>query len=498
MQKSHEQLNNVNPQVDNPNPTEEKDGIQLKSDKLRNAPMGKLLFSMALPAIISMLIEAMYNIVDGMYISALGQEAFDALGIGRPLIMIVIAVGIGLGVGANVFVARQLGFGDREKANQVAKTAFVLAIIAWAVFFVLAFLIPKPFVKLFTSSQATVNYHQEYVPLYMMASLFCLLSMTGSKILQATGNMRIPMISQICGCVTNIILDPIFIFKEKTILGFINIHGFGLGMRGAIIATVIGQFVACAIVLYVFLRGKQDVQFFPAGLRFSFKNVKDIFNIGLPNFVLNAVGSFTTIILNSLLKQYDNGITILTIYFTCQSFVFMPTFGLTQGATPIMSYNYGANLKHRFDDCLKKTLITAMCFMFFGFALFQICPEIIVKMFMTDTQTNPQIIAEATTAFRTISWAFLLAGISVITITLLQSLNVGMYAMLMSLLRQLGFIVPLAYILNSINGLDSIFLCYPLAEVLTLAIFLPIAIKKYKKIFEKRALLAEQNTLNLD
>lgn len=468
--------------------------IDLRSDKLRNMPMGKLLFSMAMPAILSMLIEALYNIVDGMYVSALSQDAFDALGIGRPLIMIVIAVGIGLGVGSNVFVARQLGFGDREKANQVAKTAFVLSVVAWLLFAILAFFVTKPFVKMFTEKETVINYHQEYVPIYMIGSLFCLLSMTGSKILQSTGNMKTPMISQICGCVTNIILDPIFIFKEKTILGFINIKGFGLGMKGAIIATIIGQFVACAIILVAFLKGKQDVQFFPKGLKFSFKNVKDIFNIGLPNFVLNAVGSFTTIILNSLLKQYDNGITVLTIYFTCQSFVFMPTFGLTQGATPIMSYNYGANLKSRFDDCLKKALITAMSFMLVGFALFQLCPTIIAKMFVQD----PTVIADTILPFRSISWAFLLAGISVITITLLQALNVGIYSMLMSLLRQLIFIIPLAYLFNAWKGMNAIFLCYPVAEILTLAIFLPIAIKKYKQIFAKRALLAEQNVEQLD
>jgi len=467
---------------------------QLKSDKLRNTPMGKLLFNMALPAIISMLIESLYNIVDGMFVSALDSNAFDALGIGRPLIMIVIAVGIGLGVGANVFVARQLGFGDREKANQVAKTSFVLAIVAWLLFVVLAFVVTKPFVKLFTEKETTINYHQQYVPLYMVACLFSLLNLTGAKILQATGNMRIPMISQICGCVTNIVLDPLFIFEEKTLFGFLNIHGLGMGMTGAVVATLIGQFVACSIVLGAFLKGNQDIQFFPNGLKFSFKNVKHILNIGLPNFVLNAIGSFTTIILNSLVKDYDNGITILTIYFTCQSFVFLPTFGLVQGATPIMSYSYGANLKRRFNDCFIRALITAMCFMLVGFTLFQSGTEFIAKIFVSD----PVVIAETKFAFKSISWAFIFAGFSIMTITVLQSLNVGIYAMLMSLLRQLGFIIPLAYLFNSINGLSTIFWCYPTAEILTLAIFLPIAFVKYKKIFAQRALLAEQNATQLD
>lgn len=466
---------------------------QLNSEKLRNAPMGKLLFSMALPAIISMLIEALYDIIDSMYVSYLGQEAIDAIGIGRPLIMIVISVGIGIGVGSNVFVARQLGFGDAKKANQVAKTAFVLAIVAWALFFALAWFLPEPFARLFTKNETTIKYHQEYVPYYMMACLFSLLSMTGSKILQATGNMHVPMVSQILGCVANIVLDPFFIFDKQTLFGFLNINGLGMGMKGAVLATIIGQFLSCLYVLGAFLLKKQDVQFFPTGLKFSFKNVGAIFNIGLPNFVLNAVGSFTTIILNSILKQYDNGITILTVYFACQSFVFMPTFGLTQGTTTILSYNYGANLKKRFDDCFKKSLITAVCFLGVGFLLFQTCTGFIASIYnLNETATT-----ESIKVFRIISWAFLPAAFSILTITLLQSLNVGFYAMFMSLLRQLGFVVPLALLFNT-WGMNAVFYCYPVAEILTLAIFLPIAFKKYKTIFAKRAELAQKNINQID
>ena len=467
---------------------------QLNSDRLRNAPMGKLLFSMAIPAIISMMIEALYNIIDSMYVSYLGQEAIDALGIGRPLIMIVISVGIGIGVGSNVFVARQLGFGDREKANQVAKTAFVLSLIAWAIFFVLAWFLPKPFAKLFTDNERTIQLHQEYVPYYMMACLFSLLSITGSKLLQATGNMKIPMLSQIVGCITNIVLDPFFIFEEEILFNFLHIKGLGMGMVGAVIATIIGQFFACLIVLSAFLFKKQDVNFFPRRLKFSFKNVKAIFNIGLPNFVLNAIGSFTTIILNSILKQYDNGITVLTLYFTCQSFIFMPTFGLTQGATPIMSYNYGANIKKRYDDCLKKAVITAVCFLGVGFLIFQTCTGFISSIYNLSESAT----LEAINVFKIISWSFLPAAFSILTITVLQSLNVGTYAMFMSLLRQLVFVIPFAFLFNYFGGMNVIFYCYPVAEILTLAIFLPLAIKKYKTIFAQRALLAQQETQQID
>ncbi|MBS7304357.1 MAG: MATE family efflux transporter [Eubacteriales bacterium] len=481
------------------------EGISLNSDKLRNTPMGKLLFSMALPAIISMLIEALYNVIDGIYVSQWQPEAFDAFGYGRPLFMIVIAVGIGIGVGSNVFVARQLGFGNKEKANQVAKTAFVLAVAAWLLFFVLAWVLPKPFIKIYNGvSQTTVDRYMEYVPYYMMGCLFSMLSMVGSKILQATGNMRVPMISQTLGCLTNIILDPVFIFKDAKLFFFIPVKGLGMGMSGALIATLIGQFLSCAYVLGAFLFRKQDVDFFPKGLKFTFKNVKAIFNIGLPNFILNAVGSFTTIILNYILNNYDYGVTIYTAYFTCQSFVFMPIFGLTQGTMPILGYSYGANLKKRFDGCFKRSLITALCVLGAGLLAFQLFPEQIVRIFNIENQHAVELAAKS---FRIISLCFIPAAFSILLITLLQSLNVGVYSMLISLLRQIGFLIPLAFLFQAIftasPGIDMtnrfylIFLCFPVAEILTLLIFTPIAIKKYRTIFAKRARQAEEHVTEI-
>ena len=451
----------------------------LNSDKLRNMPVGKLLFGMALPAIISMLIESLYNIVDSVFVAQYDNAALDAIGIARPIIMIIISTAIGIGVGANAYVARQLGFGDREKANQVAKTAMILAAVAGLLFFALSWFIATPFAKLFTSDAKVIGFVAEYLPLYMAFSIFSMLSITGSKILQATGNMRVPMISQILGCVTNIVLDPLFIFEE-----FWGVQGLGLGMKGAIIATAIGQFVSCVYVLGAFVFRKQDVDILPRNLKFSFKNVGEICNIGLPTFILNAIGSFTTMILNGILKNYENGITILSVYFTCQSFVFMPTFGLTQGTLPVLSYNFGANLRQRFNRCFKLSVLTALCFLGVGFVIFQACPQIVAPLF----NLTGDALTSTVKAFRTISISFIPAAFSILTITLLQSLNAGMYSMFMSLLRQLGLLVPLAFLFNSLWGIKGVFFCYPAAEFITLAIFAPIAYNKYKKTFEQREL----------
>ncbi len=469
MQNETEKLNNVNEEV----PTSQ----SLTSDKLKSMPVGKLLFTMALPAIVSMFIESLYNIIDSLYVSKLGQEALDAIGIGRPLIMIIIATAVGIGVGANAFVARQLGFKNRKKADQIAKTSLILAIGAGLVFLALSFFVPVPFVKLFTSNETIIAYEKDYISLYMAFSMFSIVSIVGAKVLQATGNMRVPMISQIVGCVTNIILDPFLIFEE-----FLGIEGLGMGMKGAAIATIIGQAVSCAYVLLAFVVKKQDVSIFPKGLKFNYKNVWSILNIGLPTFILNAMGSFTTIIINSILKQYENGITVMSVFFICQSFVFMPVFGLTQGTMPILSYNYGANLRHRYNRCFKLSLITALCFMLFGLVIFQFFPQLIATIF------SLSVVAKADTvlAFRILSISFLPAAFSILTITLLQSLNAGFYSMSMSLLRQLGFVIPFAFLLNFLFGFKGVFYCYPIAEIFTLLIFLPIAFGKYKRSFQKR------------
>ena len=457
--------------------TNKEETQSLTSDKLKTMPVGKLLFNMALPAIVSMFIESLYNIIDTLYVSKMGQEAIDAIGIGRPLIMIVISTAIGIGVGANAFVARQLGFGNRNKANQIAKTSLILSVAAGLVFLILSFFVPIPFVKLFTSNEVIIAYERDYISLYMAFSIFSIVSIVGAKVLQATGNMRVPMVSQILGCVTNIILDPFFIFDE-----FLGIKGLGMGMKGAVIATIIGQAVSCAYVLMAFLIKKQDVSIFPKGLKFSFKNVWAILNIGLPTFILNAVGSFTMIILNSILKQYDNGITVLSVFFTCQAFVFMPVFGLTQGTMPILSYNYGANLRQRYNRCFKLSLITTLCFMLFGLLLFQVFPQQIATIFSLNAGAK----ADTVMTFKILRISFLPAAFSIMTITLLQSLNAGFYSMSMSLLRQLVFVIPFAFLFNFLWGFKGIFYCFPTAEILTLLIFLPIASNKYKRSFKKR------------
>ncbi len=471
----------------------------LQSDKMRNKSVGKLLCEMSLPAIVSMLVQSLYNIVDSLFVSGItssvlspdyagtniGEDSFTAVSVVFPMTMLVIAIGIGIGVGANAYIARKLGEGKREKANQAAKTAIMMVLIVWAVMVVLAFTVVDPFVRAFVNSEnaTDVGYVVEqaklYLTVYMAGSIGSILEITCSRILQATGNMKIPMFSQLIGALSNIALDALFILV------------FRWGVLGAIAATVIGQWFAAIFVLCFLFFGKQDVDISFKNFRPDKEYVARILKIGLPAFIMNAMGSFITILLNAMLKNYTNGIFVLSAYFKVQSFVFMPVFGLMQGAMPIMSYNYGANEKQRFNKAFKLSLFVALGIMALGTILFCAVPDYIMMIF---TQSADKI-AEGAYAFRVISIAFVPAAFSILFINMLQSINKPVSSLLMSLCRQLVFLLPSAYLFNYLWQLNGIWFCYPVAEIVSVLIFLPVVLRDYKKQFAHKQRQYEEGLL---
>ncbi len=365
--------------------TEEKEIISqsenLQSDKMRNTKIGKLLFTMSLPAIFSMLVQALYNIVDSLFLTGIdysvngyvgeniGKDSFSAVSIVMPMTMLVVAVAIGIGVGANAYIARKLGEGNKQNANKCAKTAIIMSLCAWAVMIVLAFTVSRPFVYAFVdeSNVSDVNYVVNqgalYLTVYLALSGGLIIDITLARILQSTGNMKIPMISQLVGALTNIGLDALFIIAFKW------------GVLGAILATVIGQWAAAVIDIVVFFVKTQDVSISLKGFKPSKHYFLRIAKIGAPALIMNAMGSVITIIMNIMLKGYPTGINVLSAYFKVQSFVFMPVFGLMQGTMPILSYNYGANEKKRFNSTFKLALFIALGVMAVGTLLFQLCPD---------------------------------------------------------------------------------------------------------------------------
>ena len=475
-------------------------GEVLQSDKMRNTKIGKLLLTMSLPAIFSMLVQALYNIVDSLFLtgisysvagyvgSDIGQDSFSAVSVVMPMTMIVVAIGIGIGVGANAYIARKLGEGNREDANKAAKTAIVMSLAFWLLMLALAFVVSKPFVRAFVSEEnvSDVDYVVKqgalYLEIYMACSIGVIVDITCARMLQATGNMKIPMITQLVGALTNIALDALFIVVFKW------------GVLGAILATVIGQWAAAIIDVTVFLVKKQDISISLKGYKPQKNYFLMIAKIGAPALIMNAMGSVVTIILNILLKPYSTGIKVLSAYFKVQSFIFMPIFGLMQGAMPILGYNYGANEKKRFNDTFKLALYIALGVMAVGTLLFQIFPESLMSIFKSNPvdgqnveASNALLVKDGAYAFRAISIAFIPAAFSILIINMLQSINCPVSSLLMSLSRQLLFLIPSAILFNYLWQQSGIWFCYPFAEILSVIVYLPFAIRDYKRQFAYKA-----------
>ena len=443
---------------------------------MATTPVKKLLISMSLPAIFSMLVQAVYNIVDSLYLGRLSKEALTAVSIVFPIQMLVGALGIGIGVGVGVYISKSLGEGRNDRATRAAQNGLFMVGIAIVLAIVLGFTIVKPFVYTYSKDQTVRDMGVSYLSTCMIFSFGMLIELSTSKILQATGNMRVPMFTQLIGAVTNIILDPFFIF------------GIGpfprLGAKGAAIATVIGQMCAMTFSVSMLLFRKQDVKILQRGFRPSFKFMGRILRVGLPSMLVMALPSFTTIIVNAILKKFgDDAITVLGVYFKLQSFVFMPVFGLTQGGMPILSYNYGAYYRDRFSETFRFMLTLALSFMAIGLILFQSIPQYLMKMFNSDSA----LVAMGPRAMRFISISFLFAAGCICLTTMMQSIGRGFTSLLITVSRQV-IIIPAAYVLALVSDTHTIWVwfAYPIAEIVTLAIFSPISMKVFKKEFNKR------------
>lgn len=431
-----------------------------RSEKMATWPMRKLIYSMSIPAVFSMLIQALYNIVDTMYVAQLGETALFSIGLVFPLQMIIISLALAAAIGTSTVVARRLGEKRQDEASKTACTGFILSLIHYGLTAFVGIFLSIPFLKLFTQDITVINMGYEYLKIVMGISVGVFISIYFERILQATGNMIIPMISQLIGAITNIILDPIFIF------GYFGIPA--LGMSGAAIATVIGQCVGMVFVSSVMLIGKHEIHFHLKNFNLAFHRISAIYQIGIPVAIMNAVASITTTLLNGLLVQFGQvGVTTLSIYFKLQSFVFMPVFGFNQGCLPIFSYNYGAQNLNRYKEANKVYLQTTITIMALGTLLFWIFPNFLLGLF------NPtaELLQVGIPAMRIISLSFIPGAITIAMITIFQSLGYGMASMWVSLLRQIGFLIPLAFLLSTFFGLSGFWFAYPLAELLVVACY---------------------------
>ena len=401
----------------------------------------------------SMLVQALYNIVDSIFVSRLGEYALSAVSLVYPIQLINISVGVGASIGLSSLISRRLGAKDIEAAQNAAEHGLFLALCHWVLLVLFGFFGSRPFAMAFSENATLIEPAVAYCSIVCIGSLFALCSSSMEKIMQAGGNMIAPMWCMLSGAVTNIILDPIMIF---------GYFGFpALGVAGAAVATVTGQFVTF-LVANLFMR-KLDLPVKVKYGRFAIsgRTIKDIYQVGLPSMVMQSIGSVMTICLNAILIAFSEAaVAVLGVYFKLQSFVFMPVFGMNHGLMPIMGYNYGARSRGRLMKAYKLGILIALGIMLVGLVVFQLFPAQLMGLF----KAEGDLLNVGIKALRTISLCFPLAAIGIITGTLFQATGRGVYSLLTSLLRQLIIIVPAAYILSKISGVMGVWYAFPLAE----------------------------------
>lgn len=465
------------------------------SSKLGTMPIGKLILTMSGPAILSMLVQALYNIVDSIFIGNFDPiNGVTALSYAMPMQLLVNAFAIGLGVGTGSLISRLLGEGKTKDASLTAQTGLMMALITSAIFLIIGYFISDAFIAAYTIKSSNAIGSENMQTVYEMGSTYltiCVCCSIGfmietmlNRILQSMGNMVVPMITQIVGAVTNIVLDPILISV------------CGLGAPGAAIATVIGQFVAMAIPITIIIKNRKKSEidiFFTKSFRVKGHIVGAILKVGLPTIIMNSIGSIMYMASNYILNKFEDAVWAFGVYFKLQSFAFMPVFGLNQGCIPIMGYNYGANNKKRFVKTFRICIIMALVYMSFALILFHAMPEQLLALFSVEGNLNR--IKVGSEALRICSVAFIPASFSVIMIAMFNSVGHGVKAMLTSILRQIGVLLPVGFLLTSFTSLGSkgYWTAFPIAEVVSLIVFLPIALVTIKNIFAKKSLALANN-----
>lgn len=428
-------------------------------NKMGIMPIKKLLFTMAWPAILSMTISALYNIVDSIFVAKLSEDALTAVSIVNPIQMLIIALSVGSGVGINSLISRKLGAKRQQEADQAASTGIRIGVFNYLIFLIIGVFFTGIFVSGYAEKDTNIyDGAVTYMSIICIGSFFLNMQVVFEKILQSTGNMIGPMTGSLTGAIVNIILDPILIFG---LLGAPK-----LGVAGAAIATITGQMCGMIVEAFIVFKGDHLVTIKVKEFKIDWNIVGDIYKVGLPSIVMQSIGSFMIIFYNMILVVYSTtAVAVLGVYFKIQSFVFMPVFGLNQGAMPIMGYNYGAQQKDRLMQTYKEAMKVALVVMTLGLILFQALPRQLLLMF----DASESMMEIGIPALRIISLCFLPAAFGIITGTLFQGTGHGMYSLLCSVIRQLIGILPLAFILIRIGGVTLSWASFPLAEVLGLA-----------------------------
>lgn len=441
---------------------------KLPQNKMGTAPVFPLILSMSLPAMFSMLVQALYNVVDSYFVAKISENALTAVSLAFPIQNLLIAVGVGTAVGINSLISRRLGENRRADADSAATHGIVLGVFNWVLFAIFGLFCSRLFFAAFTGTQEVIEMGQQYMSIVCIFSFGIFVEVNIEKTLQATGNMIWPMIFQLIGAVTNIILDPIFIFGM-----------FGMpkmGVAGAAIATVAGQILAMVVSIVVIFIKEHEVTIRFRGFHMDWSTVKNIYSVGFPAIIMQSIGSVMVMGMNAILIAFtETAVAFFGVYFKLQSFVFMPVFGLTQGIMPIIGFNYGARKKSRLMSTIRIGSIIALVIMGCGMLLFWAVPGQLLMIF----NASQNMLEIGVPALRTIGLCFMPAAMGILFSTVFQAVGRGVSSLIISVLRQLVVLLPAAFLLSQI-GLRPIWYAFPIAEIASLLASIFLFIKLYR------------------
>ncbi|MDO5602693.1 MAG: MATE family efflux transporter [Oscillospiraceae bacterium] len=440
-----------------------------KENKMGVMPVGKLLFNVSLPLMFSMLVQALYNVVDSIFVGMVSPAAFKAVSLAFPVQSLIIAVSVGTGVGLNSLLSRRLGEKKNEEASRAAVNGLFLAVCSWAVFALFGAFGSGWYIGLFDKDPAVLEMGTQYLFIVTVFSIGCFVEIACERIMQSTGNTMYNLLMQGTGAVINIILDPILIFGL-----------FGLpkmGVAGAAAATVTGQLIAMVLGLWLNLRKNKEITLKLRGFRPSGRLIKEIYIVGAPSIVMQSIMGIMTMGLNKVLGPFsEHAVSVINAYFKLNSFIFMPLFGLTNGMVPIIAYNYGARRKHRMLKTYRIAMVTSVGMMAAGTLLFQLAPSWLLEIFSAPAD----MLAVGVPALRIISLSFIVSGLAIVTSTLFQAVGNGTFSLIISVVRQLVVILPVSFVLACLFGINAAWWAFVVSELVALALCLPMyrSIKK--------------------
>ena len=449
-------------------------GVQ--ENKMGVMPVGRLLVNMALPIIASMLVQALYNVVDSIYVSQVSESAVAALSLAFPVQNLQIGFAVGIGVGVNSLLSKSLGERNQEAANRAAGNGMVLMLIVTVAFMLFGFFGVRPYFEMQSQVAETVEGGIAYTSICCIFTLGVFMQVLGERLLQATGRTVYSMIAQGTGAIVNIILDPIFIH------GWLGVPA--MGVAGAAVATVIGQWIGALVGLYFNEKYNPEVQFGRRYAKLEWQTVRAILTVGIPSVIMNGIGSIMNFGMNQILQTFtETATSVFGIYFKLQSFFFMPLFGLNNATISIIAFNYGARKPERITKTLKLAAGAALTLMTVGLLVFQFAPDLLLGLF----NPSPAFLEIGSACLRTISWSFPVAAVCISLGASFQALGNGMYSTITSLCRQLLVLLPVAYLMSLSGNVNYIWLSYPIAEVvsgvLTAFFFARIYRQKIKPLF---------------